>query len=216
MSILKHKIKACKLAKQKKQAFPKEVSTTAETSPENTIKIESDVYSLNSNSDQPKKRQRLQGDSFTPKCYLKAKNIVTNFGKAIATFAMSDLAQPYLIKEIQTKYKGLISPTDFLEFVKNSKGSISSIDSLRNMVLVEETDSLMTIVCKKCFQTIAEIFIKCFSVNWIIHGRVTYKLEHLKFRNKMLRRIKNPEIFTYLKGYNDQPTEKKRRSRKSQ
>jgi hypothetical protein len=52
---------------------------------------------------------------------------------------------------------------------------------------------------KNILKKLGEIFIKNFSVNWIFSGKMTYKEAHLKFRFKMLRRIRNPELFTYLK-----------------
>jgi len=152
---------------------------------------------------QPKKRKRMKGDAFTPKMYLETKNIVTNFGKQMAAFAASDLALPYLgdiVKKLVSQGDN-IKLSSFQEFIGKTKGSISSIDSLRGLVLEGENDSEMTILCKKVFRMISEVFIKYFSVNWIIHGRITYKMPHLKFRYKMLRRIQNPSCFTYLKGY---------------
>jgi len=202
---LKQKIKACTQAKLKIHALdlsplPSKPFQSQQSSPNSIADLK-----LKKNNSEPKKRQRLKGDCFTPKCYLQAKNIVTNFGKAIATFGLSKLALPYLSAELdKSKYKGELQVSDFIEFMKENKGNINSIDNLRALLLIKESDSQKTVLCKQCFQVIAEVFIKYFSVNWIIHGRVTYKLEHLKFRFKMLRRIQNPEQFTYLKSYNDQ------------
>ena len=202
MSILKHKILACKLAKLRAQipdpASPNHSQTSASSDISQSTTME--------NKSESKKRQRIKGSCITPKQYLETKNIVTNFGKAIATFAVSRLAEPYLFSILQKAKENAqdIQLTEFCTFVKQEKGKIGSIDSLRSLMLVEEHDSPRTAACKKAFQTIAEIFIKCFSVSWITHGRVTYKLHHLKFRHKMLRRIKNPELFTYLK----RPSEK--------
>jgi len=201
MSILKQKIKACKKALQLKHAQLKKQESSPIKTKELPHKPSNNKQSNRMKNSSVKKRQRLQGDCFTPKIYLQAKNIVTNFGKAIATFAMSELALPYLTLELEKEgFENLIKPDEFVEFVKSSKGKINSIEGLRSLILIEENDSPKAVAFKKCFQTLAEIFIKFFSVNWIIHGRVTYKLEHLKFRFRMLRRIKNPEVFTYLKG----------------
>ncbi len=155
-------------------------------------------------AEQPIKRKRMKGRAFTPKIYLQTKNIVTNFGKAIASFAISELAVPYLEKIFYglRKEGEEVQLANFVEFVNSARGSISSIDNLRALVLEEENDDQMSILHKRVFRLIGEVFIKYFSVNWIIHGRVTYKMIHLKFRYKMLRRIQNPSCFTYLKGYN--------------
>jgi len=205
MSILKQKIKACTQAKLKSPTLDQSIPThKVFQSQQNSPDLPQGLKLKKSNSE-PKKRQRLKGDCFTPKCYLQAKNIVTNFGKAIATFGLSKLALPYLSAELEKpKYEGKLQVSDFIEFMKENKANINSIDNLRNLLLTKDEDSAKSIALKQCFQVIAEIFIKYFSVNWIIHGRVTYKLEHLKFRFKMLRRIQNPQQFTYLKSYNDQ------------
>ena len=209
MSILKRKILANKLAKLRAETAKASVRSSLQNSPASPSPSKKESKGRVRNS-QAKQRQRIQGGAITPKCYLKTKNIVTNFGKAIATFALSDLTLPYLIPLLhQQKKNGQdISAVDFLNFVKQAKGTIGSIDSLRSLLLVKEGDSLRESACKKVFQGVAEVFIKYFSVNWITHGRVTYKLEHLKFRHKMLRRIQNPELFSYLKGSNERKNKK--------
>jgi hypothetical protein len=52
---------------------------------------------------------------------------------------------------------------------------------------------------KKAFQELTEIFVKYFSVNWILNSKLQYKIEYLKCRYKILRRIKNPHLFAYFK-----------------
>ena len=124
------------------------------------------------------------------------KNIVVNFGKAIASFAASSLAFPYLADLIE---KENITSADFTQFINKSKSKIGGIDSFRNLLLInEDCDAPKLQACKRVFAGIAEIFIKYFSVNWITHGRVTHKLVYLKYRFKILRRIRNPEMFTYI------------------
>jgi len=227
MGLLKQKIEASRLSKilcqdtTKNPIVPNQ--SPQEENKENINPVPSPATSYSqsnqefasSDGKEPRKRQRLQGDSITPKIYLEAKNIVTNFGKAIATFALSDLAQPYISFAIQnhinktnesysqTSTAVEVSSKDFIEFVKKAKNNINSIEGFRRLILVEAQDTQKEAVLKQVFKDIAETFIKNFSVNWIMHGRVTYKLQHLKFRNKMLRRIQNPESFTYLKGHKE-------------
>jgi len=152
------------------------------------------------------KRKKRRGRPITPKMYLQTKNIVTNFGKAMVSFAVSDLAQPYLnliLEKLNQEGKS-IQLANFLDFMGNVKGSITSVESFRSMMLEEKNDSEMNILCKKIFRSIGEVFIKYFSVNWIIHGKVTYKMIHLKFRYKMLRRIQNPLMFANAKSNSKQ------------
>ncbi len=145
---------------------------------------------------QPKKRNRALGAPVTSEKDRATKNIVKNYGKAICSFACSELATPYLspmLKEQGVQLK------KFIEFIMKAKDGIESILSFRNYLLVTEEDSEDTAKFKKVFSQISEVFIKYFSVNWIFSGRLTYKESHLKFRFKLLRRIKNPEAFITLK-----------------
>jgi len=124
------------------------------------------------------------------------KTVVKNYGKAIASFAISPIAIPYLNPLV--KQEG-ISVNEFVKFISTAKEGIEGIETFRALLLVKEGDDKKTAAYKRVFQSIGEIFIKSFSVNWIFSGRMANKQAHLKFRFKMLRRIKSPELFTYLK-----------------
>jgi len=124
------------------------------------------------------------------------KNIVINYGGAIIAFAASSLAEPYL--EPHLKKEG-VTLKQFVDFVQASKGKTNSIQGFRSLLIISETDNETTKTLKQIFAKISEVFIKYFSVNWIMHGRVTHKLVYLKYRCRILRRIQNPEYFTYIK-----------------
>jgi hypothetical protein len=125
-----------------------------------------------------------------------AKNIVKNFGRAMVTFAISSLAFPYIqkmVKDEKIEYK------EFKDFLFLRKENIDGISSLRNLLLVEEYDDNKISSIKRIFQYAAEVFIKYFSVNWIFHSKLGDKIGHVYSRFKILRRIRDPEHFTYLK-----------------
>ena len=211
--MLKKKIQASKEAKQRASLRTRrKTGLNLLDSPTQTSKHSN--RRPKSPDEKPTKRKRLKGRTVTPKIYLQTKNIVTNFGKAIASFASSELAIPYLKLIVeQLKQEGhQIEMSNFSEFTSNTKGNIGSIDSLRALMLEEENDTALVLVCKRIFRMIGEVFIKYFSVNWITHGRITYKMAHLKFRHRMLRRVRNPALFTYLKGYNGQKRALKRKN----
>jgi hypothetical protein len=84
--------------------------------------------------------------------------------------------------------------------VYEKKTGLTNISNFRNLLKEYPEDGEHENALKRVFKSIAEIFVKYFSTNWIFSGKVTYRDEHLKFRYKMLRRIKNPDLFTYLKG----------------
>jgi hypothetical protein len=148
---------------------------------------------------QPDTRKRKKRRSKARRPTLACKNIVKNYGRAIAHFAASSLAFPYLhgfLKESKVDYE------EFVEYAKGLKDHIQTINTFREVLLIEENDSETEKCFKKLLQLAAEVFIKYFSVNWIFSGKLVYKLEYLKFRGKMLRRVQNPEAFTYIKCSN--------------
>jgi len=147
-----------------------------------------------------KKRPREPGSYVTSERDRATKNIVKNYGKAICSFACSEVGKPYL--ESVLEKHNIQQQKEFLAYISKVKESIDSIQSFRSLLLVRDDDTDDIVAFKKAFAAIGEIFIKYFSVNWIFSGRITHKDTHLKFRFKMLRRIQHPEFFTYLKqGY---------------
>lgn len=127
-----------------------------------------------------------------------AKNIVKNYGRALANFAASDLAVPYLtvlFKKDETRIK------EFRKFIGAKKKQARCIKGLRNLLITQHEDPNMIVAFKKVFKDLSVTFIKYFSVNWIFSGKLCDKITHLKYRFKILRRIRNPEFFTYLKGF---------------
>jgi hypothetical protein len=145
----------------------------------------------------PKRRRRIPGFSFTPDKVKKTKNIVRNYGNAIAAFAISSLAVPYLNPLLDQEMIGL---QEFQTFVSKRKEYITNINNFRALLQEYLEDDRKERAFKRIFREIGEVFVKYFSVNWIFDGKMKYKSDHLKYRGKMLRRIKNPELFTYLKG----------------
>ena len=126
-----------------------------------------------------------------------AKNIVKNFGRAISSFCLSDIALPYL--EPLVNHEDVKLP-NFHKFVSHGKENIDGIASFRGLLLVMKEDNRELRAYKQILQEMSIVFIKYFSVNWIFSSRLKNRTAHLKSRFKMLRRIKDPEHFTYLKA----------------
>jgi len=126
-----------------------------------------------------------------------SKNIVKNYGKAIAAFCMSEAAKTYLNKSLLTQN---VSFEDFKKFVINRKETIDSIDSFRLLLSPSlEHDSPIERRCKSVFRDMSEVFIRDFALNWIFSNKSQNKEIQLKYRFKMLRRVQNPASFTFLK-----------------
>jgi hypothetical protein len=128
------------------------------------------------------------------------KNIVKNYGRAITSFVLSPLAQPYLEEIVKRDYNE-VCIDKFLKYVYERRSDLDCMERLKRILTIVESDPHEEAFYKVLFKKIAEIFIKYFSVNWIFNSKLTYKQAHLDFRFKMLRRLQNPELFTYMKSF---------------
>jgi hypothetical protein len=148
---------------------------------------ESEIDKSSINSHSPK----------TPEKIRCTKNIVKNYGRAIAKFACSEMALVYLMP-LLSEYN--LEYPEAMAFFVRSKTKIQGIDSFRALILEHPQDNIKEATFKSLFVKIGEIFIKYFSVNWIFHSKILHRSTYLRYRFKMLRRLKSPELFTYLKG----------------
>jgi hypothetical protein len=128
------------------------------------------------------------------------KNIVKNYGRAITSFALSSLGFPYLEEILRRDFPG-IDLAKFTSYISERRDTLDCMERLKKFLLVSENDSEEEVSFKEIYKKLGEIFIKYFSVNWIFNGKLTYTQAHLDFRFKMLRRLKNPELFTYLRSF---------------
>jgi len=124
-------------------------------------------------------------------------NIMKNYCRAFVNFALSDLAIPYLNKREEI----LISTQRFRHILESKRKKVNCIKSLRSLLLHGKHESKEMEAFKYEFQRLCEVFLKYFCVNWIFHSKVADKIKHLHYRGKMLRRIQNPEFFTYLEEF---------------
>jgi hypothetical protein len=141
-------------------------------------------------------RNRVQGSPKSKYSNRCLKNVAKNYGRAICNFIISSIADPY-IEDLQKQFS--VEGKLFKMYIKEKKNLLDGIDSFRAMLLKTNEDSKEVLQYKSMFQKLCEIFIKYFSANWICSGKLTYKMEYLKFRHKMLRRVQNPELFTYIR-----------------
>jgi len=172
--------------------FTQECFSSQSTTPSTPER--SSELSISSHSS-PKVRARAPKTKSTSQCS-NTKNITINYGKAIVSFATSHLAIPYLTNFLLQEN---VSLSQFIAFVGQAKDNIGGISSFRSLLLISPSDDKDVAAYKRVFKLISEVFIKYFSVNWIINGKVTHKLTYLKYRFKMLRRIQDPEHFTYIR-----------------
>eukprot|EP00331_Platyophrya_macrostoma_P018743 CAMPEP_0176472714 /NCGR_PEP_ID=MMETSP0127-20121128/41906_1 /TAXON_ID=938130 /ORGANISM="Platyophrya macrostoma, Strain WH" /LENGTH=259 /DNA_ID=CAMNT_0017867633 /DNA_START=224 /DNA_END=1003 /DNA_ORIENTATION=+ len=142
----------------------------------------------------------------------ESKNIVKNYGKAMAAFSISEIANygkamaAFSISEIAVPYLQPILHThgvtmeEYKSFIINNKEKIDGIGTLRKLLtadLMEDSPQDYNLKC--VFREISEVFARDFAVNWIFSSRSQYKSALLEFRFKMLRRVREPWSFTFLK-----------------
>lgn len=121
-------------------------------------------------------------------------DIVKDYYRAIAAFALSDPALPYLSHKLQSEQ--MITIDAFRIILNSKKGNANCIRNLRELLVAELNDTEEMKAFKKAFQYICEIFMKYYSVNWIFHNKIKDKAQHLYYRCRILRRIQNPILLT--------------------
>ena len=205
MSILKRKIRlipygeefegnGCPQVKiEESSSNPQKESLTDQTI---TKIVKSTSPSLKLPKDGKKESRLLEGSCNT----ISGIKIIRNYAKALCAFAHSSVAAPYLRKIIEKNFDGNYEITGFQKLMKQKKRKVGSIESLKALLLIQSDDTREASLYKKLFTEISVIFLKFFAVNWLFHGNVKHRIEHLKYRHKMLRRVQNPELFTFLKG----------------
>jgi len=128
----------------------------------------------------------------------RGNNIMKNYSRAMVSFALSKLALPYLAPELE---KRGLTLAIFQKNLRNKREKVHCIRSLRELLLPKAEDSENRKSFKEIFGIICEVFLKFFSVNWIFNSKLNDKMKYLKYRGKILRRVQDPEHFTYLESF---------------
>ena len=192
MRILKNKIahaRRCKELQYQKSKIHIPKNRTTVHPPEEQSKDLSCSKSLNDN---------VKTNSRKPNKPQSSNNIIKNYSRALINFALSEVAEPYVSLGIQEHN---VTKAYYDRFIRKDKQKMNCIQSLRNKLLIFPDDTENISRCKKVFQSVCVAFLKYFSVNWIYSSKVNDKLTHLKYRFKILRRVQDPQYFTYLKEF---------------
>jgi len=89
----------------------------------------------------------------------------------------------------------------FISFIKKKKKAANCIKKLREMLPSRVNQEGPNLAEKVAFQQLCVIFLKIFSVNWLFNSKIDNKQTHLGYRFKILRRVRDPDHFTYLKDF---------------
>jgi len=165
------------------------------------IKIEtSDVRSEESSVKKNKPKRSL------------GNNVMKNYANAMICFALSKTAEPYLYKSPLVRKMPLQL---FRQLLVSKKRKTNCIKSFRELLVIDESkDSDEIKTWKGLFREACRAFLKHFWVNWIYNSKLNDKSKYLKYRGRLLRRVENPELFTYLETFSTKNT-KKQKSRNS-
>jgi len=183
MRFLKTKIRLAQEALQKKllleqqKAFTRPIKSSSQED-------ESEANVLN---EQAKRLRALYSDQILASTFTKpTKNMIVNYGKAIFSFAQSRLAKPYIQRNFQ---KEKIDRVSFNNFVDELRPRISGYKNFESLFQADESDSEVMALYRRVLKMLGVVFMKYFSVNWIIHGKTTHKQVYLRHRFAILRRI---------------------------
>jgi len=69
------------------------------------------------------------------------------------------------------------------------------------LVIDESQDSEEVKAFKGLFKESCRAFLKYFWVNWIYNSKLENRSKYLTYRGRLLRRVENPEWFTYLETF---------------
>ncbi|CAD8065407.1 unnamed protein product [Paramecium primaurelia] len=116
------------------------------------------------------------------------KNITKNFSKAIISYIMNN---PDLLKSFFSDKQY----DDFLNLLKNKKNQMTNIKQLRDLWI----DGGKFSEFNKVFRIISQYFLKNQSVAYVYNSRISNTIWHLKYRQNLLRALKEPENFRFIK-----------------
>lgn len=160
-----------------------------------TLNFPYPIFTIHRDSKKPVVRRFSKRLNLCSEKTRATKNIIKNFGLAISAFIASDLVIPYLKSKCPEFFGHL---QGFRQFVLEKKENLTNIINIRKMLHETIDDTEDEKKYRKLYRISAETFIKYFSVNWIYNSKVKYKESHVKYRGKLLRRIRNPKLFTYM------------------
>ena len=141
-----------------------------------------------------KKKVNKKRDKKDKRLSQRLKNIIKNYGKRCAYFAISNEGINLISYQLNED-----EVLNFKIFIRSNISRITNIFNFREMLLVKQDDTIEISKFKKAFQYVSEIFINNYSTKWIFNSpKIKDVKGHLFARFKILRRVRNPEFFTYI------------------
>ncbi len=199
MRYLKQKIaKACEYQRLRQSSAL--LRKQSDTLPESEVKIETPIeVKVEEVCSKTRKPKRAQGN-----------NVMKNYANAMVNFALSRVVEPYLLRSPLIRSMPLQL---FRQTLVPQKRKTNCIKNFRELLVIDESqDSEELKTFKGLFQEACRVFLKHFWVNWIYNSKVEDKPKYLTYRGRLLRRIENPELFTYLETFSGKKSKKQKRN----
>ena len=115
---------------------------------------------------------------------VRVAEIMKAFSNTIIIFALSPLASPYL--NCQVWERGL-EPEIFKRVLEERRRQNRS---LRRLLIIHRDDSVEERAFKGIFKEMCIIFLREFCVDWILQSKFPNKMVYLRYRTKLLRRLR--------------------------
>ncbi|CAD8084145.1 unnamed protein product [Paramecium primaurelia] len=116
------------------------------------------------------------------------KNITKNFSKAIISYILNE-------KELIQKFMSNEQYDSFIALLKNKKNQMTNIKQLRDLWV----DTGRNPEFNKVFRIISQYFLKSQAVPYVYNSRISNTAWHLKYRQNLLRALREPENFKFIK-----------------
>ncbi|CAD8088591.1 unnamed protein product [Paramecium primaurelia] len=118
------------------------------------------------------------------------KNITKNFSKAIISYITQN-------KDIGLKLLDTQEFEDFMQILKEKKNKMTNIQQLRELWVDCEDEKLKQF--NQTFRIFSQYFLRQQSVAYIYNSRIMNTGWHLKYRYNLLRALREPQNFKYIK-----------------
>ena len=116
------------------------------------------------------------------------KLVIQNFCKALVNFSVSEHASGYLLEDLN---QGGLDLGAFRNALKAKKDTINTFQDLEQVLRIRPDDSIQLICFRTSFKNACIIFLKYFSVSWILNAHLKNRSLYLSFKGKFIQNILN-------------------------
>jgi len=140
-----------------------------------------DVFDEDDTQEKEKMAKLLLSGKLTCK-----KVIVRNYCKALVNFSISEHASGYLLEDLN---RGGVDLGTFRNALKAKKDTINTFQDLEQLLWIRPDDSVQLICFRMSFKNACIIFLKYFSVSWILNAHFKNRSLYLSYKGKFIQHI---------------------------